>query len=300
MEMEGITYPHMNSFSHWLPYIDEDGNLVQQKITIEERLFHRQIIWEAKRDGSNIGVWMDAGGTVQVRTRNQVYAQENIRVRVLAVPHANGIIQALKDFAVCNIDVVFFGEWLAKGKSSARFELHEKDEFQVFDIWNDCEHRWFNFYEKTEICRKYKIERVQLIEVSEIWALDELISVRDRLVKFCSECGNREGVVGKVYLPGGYVNFFKEKVEEKPVIKKDVTKEEDLRPELPDSEIYGAIDKVYMDMPREQFHDPKYAMPKIAELIKVECEKHGCKCTKRATLYYKQKIEDLATLKDEK
>jgi hypothetical protein len=294
MEMEEITYPHMNSFSHWLPRPDENGVMIIPKITIEERLFHKKIYWESKRDGSNVGIWIDGGGMVQVRTRNQVYAQENIRARVLAVPHVKGIVQALYDFSLCNVDVVFFGEWMAKGKSSARFEVYEQDAYQVFDIWSESEKRWFDFYEKTKICWKYGIEMVQLIEVSEIWSLDELIAVRDRLVKFCTDCKDREGVVGKVYLPGGYVNFFKEKVEEKPALKKDGVGEEDPRPELPDSEIYGAIDKVYMSMPPNQFHDPKYAMPKIAEFIKIECEKHGCKFTRKAMLYYKQKIEDLA------
>lgn len=292
MEMESITYPHMNPFSHWLPYPDENGNMVQPKITIEERLFNQKIFWEAKRDGSNVGVWIDSGGKIQVRTRNQVYAQENIRARLLAVPHVAGVIQALYDFSTCNVDVVFFGEWMAKGRSSARFEMHEQDSFQVFDIWNESEHRWFTWFEKRNICDKYKVEHVQILEVSEVNTLENLIAIRDRLVKFCADCQNREGVVGKVYLPGGYVNFFKEKVEDKPVVKKD--KEEDPRPELPDSEIYGAIDKAYMDMLPEQFNDPKYAMPKIAELIKQECEKHGCKFTKRANLYYKQKKEDLA------
>ncbi|RPI84179.1 MAG: hypothetical protein EHM34_04095 [Nitrosopumilales archaeon] len=295
MDIKCITYPDLNSFSYWLPRPDYKGDIIIPRITIDERLFNHKIIWEAKCDGSNAGIWMDAGGKIQVRTRNQEYAQENIRTQILAIPHVTGIMQALRDFSALNVDVVFFGEWMAKGRSSARFELHEQDSFQVFDIWNDSEHRWFNFYEKTKICWKYRIEMVELVEVSEVSTLDELIAVRDRLVKFCIDCKNREGVVGKVYIPNTpYVNFFKEKVEEKPAHKPEKVHEDDPRPELPDSEIYGAIDKAYMDMPPDQFHDIRYAMPKIAELVKHECEKHECKCTKKLIVYYKQKIEDIA------
>ena len=297
MEMEGITYPDLNSFSRWLPRPNEDGTMYVPEISIEERLFNKKIFWEAKRDGSNVGVWLDAAGTPQVRTRNRVYAQEGIRERVLKLPYAKGIVEFLKLCYACNIEVVIFGEWLPKGRSSARFEMHEQDEFQAFDIWNESEKRWFDWFEKRNICDKYGIPHVQIIDISEVSTLDELIYHRDRLVDFCKQCGDREGVVGKVYVPGTkFVNFFKEKVPDKPVVKKD-KKDDDPRPELPDSEIYGAVDKAYMDMPPEQFHDPKYAMPLIVKLIEHECEKHGCKCTKRATLYYKQKIEDLARCK---
>jgi hypothetical protein len=295
MEIEAITYPDLNSLAHWLPFVDENGVLRQPRITIGERILNKTIYLERKRDGSNVGVYLDGGGNVQVRTRNQIYAQEGIRERLLKVPRAENVVQALKDAEACRVDFVFFGEWCAKGTSPARFETREKDEFQVFDIWNDTLKQWMPYPEKEATCKKYDIDLVELIykmEASETKTLEGVLAMRDKIIAQLKEKGG-EGIACKVYL-GPYINFYKEKVPEKPKKVRELYKGTDNKPELPDSEIMGAIDKAYMDLPREQFYNPAYAMPEIAKLIAVECEKHGCKCTQRAHVFYKQKLEDLA------
>lgn len=56
-------------------------------------------------------------------------------------------------------------------------------------------------------------------------------------------------------------------------------------PPLPDSEIYGAIDKVLADYGMDFLRDKRQAMPKVAEYVQYECKKHLCSLPKGSPLY---------------
>ena len=142
-------------------------------------------------------------------------------------------------------------------------------------------------------CEKYGIKEVETLMVSYpqiTHSLENIYALRNTLLDQCKK-EDREGVVGKVYV-GKFVNFFKEKNEKPPKVKR-IGAAEDSRNELPDSEIYGAVSKVLADIGTEKFHDAGTAMPVIAKYVKAECEKHGCKCTRSLFTFYKQKLEDL-------
>ena len=65
-------------------------------------------------------------------------------------------------------------------------------------------------------------------------------------------------------------------------------------PILPDSEIYGAIEKVRIDI-GSNFTDIKIAMPLVAKYINEECRKHNCKAPRNIFQYYQQRIRDIQT-----
>jgi len=65
-------------------------------------------------------------------------------------------------------------------------------------------------------------------------------------------------------------------------------------PILPDSEIYGAIEKVRTDIGSD-FTDIKIAMPLVAKYINEECRKHNCKAPRNIFQYYQQRIRDIQT-----
>jgi hypothetical protein len=64
-------------------------------------------------------------------------------------------------------------------------------------------------------------------------------------------------------------------------------------PELPDSEIYGAIEKVRTDI-GDQFSTIRIAMPMIAKYVAEECKKHNCTAPKNLHRYYQSRLEDLS------
>jgi len=65
-------------------------------------------------------------------------------------------------------------------------------------------------------------------------------------------------------------------------------------PILPDSEIYGAIEKVRADIGND-FTDIKIAMPLVAQYINEECRKHNCNAPRNIFQYYQQRIRDIQT-----
>jgi hypothetical protein len=298
MEISEITYPDLKSVVYLLQQypIERPPEVPLWRwlgwATLNDRLVNKTIYWEEKRDGSNFGLYLDAGGNLQCRTRNAEYAQSSMKKRFMALPFAKNIEQALSDAKALNVDFVIFGEYLEKGTSPARYEQHETDDFQAFDIWNDSTKRWFSFEAKYDFFKKYGIPQVALFSVSTHQSVEDILEYKRQILE--EKCLGKEGTVGKVYLPDGHINFFKEKNEDKPKVKAAKSTIIDDRDELPDSEIYGAVNKAYLELGMEQFMEARFAMPLIAQLINIECEKHNCKMTRKPMIFYKQKLEDMA------
>lgn len=292
MDIESITYPDIQSIATWVR--DEENHILSHRaITIKERILNKTIHFEEKRDGSNFGIYLDAGGNLQCRTRNNIYAQANMKRGFLALPQATNVYRALQDARDCNVDLVIFGEYLEKGTSPARYEKHETNDFVAFDCWNNVTRRWMPHTEKTTFFARYRIPQVETLATAQFSTVGEVLEFRDSLL--ATTCLEKEGTVGKVYLPTGYINFFKEKHERK-ILEKvrpaGQTGEEDTREELPDSEIWGAVDKAYQEL-GDQFTNVRYAMPMVARMVAHECEKHGCKVTtKKPFQFYKQRAEE--------
>lgn len=76
-------------------------------------------------------------------------------------------------------------------------------------------------------------------------------------------------------------------------IPKDIKEGNPKLPPLPDSEIYGAIDKVLSDIGIDSFKNIKVAMPLIARAISDEANKHYMSQPRNVFFYYSQKLEDL-------
>ena len=64
-------------------------------------------------------------------------------------------------------------------------------------------------------------------------------------------------------------------------------------PLLPDSEIYGAIDKVIADIGIEQFKNVKIAMPLVVQYANEEAKKHVMSIPRNIFEYYRTKLEDM-------
>lgn len=271
---------------------------LNEVVTIDEKLFGFPIYWQNKEDGENTGVYLDDNKELQIRTRHTDKLAEDLRERFLALPYAENIRQLLIHLTKFGWDVVIFGEFKVRGKSPKRIELREGNEFVVFDIWlDDPDIKGYSYNPPfikwdllSDLCNAFNIPLVKLLEISTVNSLEEIIIVRDRLIAQCKD--NRwEGVVGKVWTEnanGKYVNFVKEKTE---IPKIKVVNEKPQLPDLPESEITGAIEKVLFEIGVKDFSVKEKAMPLIARYIGEECRKHNCqKPGDKTFLLYRERL----------
>ena len=248
-----------------------------------------RLTWTVKEDGSNIGIWIE-NGEIRIRSRNMENAQEQFVSKVQNLDCYNSIVGMLhEELEIYNNNFMIFGELMSKGMSPTRIKMYEEDGFKVFDMYDLQNERWVvynNIYQK---CFHWDIPIVELYGDTIFTDVGSLREFRDEALVWCRE--NRiEGVVIKDYKNG---RFYKEKID-MPIPMKVVREDGKIElPILPDSEIYGAIDKAKVDLSNEDFLNVRIAMPLIASYVKMECDKHCCRNPSNIFGYYKNVIEGM-------
>ena len=256
-------------------------------------LLGREITWQEKRDGSNFRVYIDAEGKIIGGSRNMDVASDQFQTYFKATPQYNGVVELLQDASNWGDVYVVFGELLTKGKSPTKIEYHDDHSFVVFDIWSAKVGGFFHYTKVFQECYHHNLPIVQLYGTCLVKRIESLMEFRDKMLQRSLD-EHREGVVGKTVNRADFI-YFKEK-NDTPKYEKVPRAEEDgkiVLPELPDSEVTGAIEKAHADLGVNFFVTGK-AMPLIAEYVKVECKKHNCRSPKRKLIeYYKERIESL-------
>jgi hypothetical protein len=265
-----------------------------------------EIYWTVKEDGSNIGCYLNDEGEVHFRSRNMDQASPQFYSYLGSTDEFPAIKELLEDAAHWKDEYVIFGELLVKGKSPTKTEIHEKTRFVVFDIWSSRYQRFMNYTKVHQECYHVDLPVVDLLGTCHANTLDSLWSFRDEMLDICKDLG-KEGAVAKIwddsFNAGDAVSlkrgicYFKEKLDT-PKIEKKPRKVDDGKPqlpELPESEILGAIEKVRVDI-GEEFSNVRIAMPMIADYVKEECRKHHCVLGKGQSLfrYYQLRLQELA------
>ena len=281
MNIEKIKYPELN------PIIRMKPN--------PEILLGEEIFWQEKRDGSNIGIYLDEEGNIQLRSRNLPKASNDFYEAF----ERTGVKESVKELIEYNKETygeefVVFGELLMKGKSPTKTEFHEKDEFIVFDIYSTKTNNFIPYILTYQHCYQNNLPIVELYGTSKHITLESLLEFRDEMLDIAKERG-REGVVGKAYRKNEKYLYFKEKLDFPKIEKKPRKIEEGkiILPPLPESEILGALDKVLVDIEFERFKNVKEAMPLFARYVSDECKKHNCECRDKLYPYYKRKLEEM-------
>lgn len=280
LDIKNIKYPSLNSImtTHPDPLI----------------LLGHTIFWEEKRDGSNIGIYLNEEDKLCLRSRNLDVASGDIHRIFLETDEAEKAKELLISMQdMWNDGCVIFGELLTKGKSPSRTELHEKHGFVVFDIWSSKVGGLIPYISVQQHCHDFDIPIVELYGYSQHITLESLLEFRDEMLEIAKKNG-REGIVGKTFEGGKKYLYFKEKLEI-PRHKKKPNCIEDGKPMLPllsESEILGALDKALVDLGTTDFKDVKKAMPLFAKYVRVECKKHNCTGPEGNLFsYYKAKIQ---------
>ncbi len=256
-------YPEMNRIGLLYP---------SQRIILGEEIY-----WTEKRDGSQLRIAYD--GELRISTHHQDEASEQFKQYFLETEQSSTIIEFLKDtngFPVnpnCdfNYGAVVFGELLVKGKSPARFEMHERHEFVVFDIYSQKNERFLPYNNVYQQMFHYHIPIVKCWALTQHETEESLYRTRDEILEIAQKEG-REGTVLKTY---NKQIFAKEKLDNPKIEHVKIETGLPKLPPLPDSEVLGAIAKVHTDLGNE-FKDKAKAMPLIAKYVSEEQGKHLC------------------------
>jgi hypothetical protein len=259
-------------------------------------LLGEELYWTEKRDGSQLRLSME-NGEVKIATHHQEDASEQFKNYLKSTEQYLAIEQLLRDTnGLCenptadfNFGAVIFGELLSKGKSPARFEHHDKVEFIMFDIYSTKDERFLTYTSVYQHAYHYQLPVVECWAMTRHVDMESLLAQRDAMLIMAKEKG-REGVVIKDYR---IQMFCKEKLDIPviPIVK--IESGNPQLPQLPDSEVMGAIAKVHADL-GEDFHDKTKAMPMIAKYVAEEIDKHLCSRPKGKLFdYYQIYIEGL-------
>lgn len=262
-------------------------------------LLGQEIYWTEKRDGSQLRIAL-IEGEIKIATHHQEEAAQEFQKYFNQTEQAAGVREFLKDSnglgdnPACNFDIgaVVFGELLSKGKSPARFEYHDKYEFIIFDIWARREERFLSYNSLYQQAYHYSLPVVECWAMTRHTDLESLYLYRDEMLVLAKEKG-REGIVLKNYHDQ---IFAKEKLDIPIIPRVKIEQGEPRNPELPNSEVMGAIAKAHADL-GESFRDKKVAMPLIARYVSEEQKKHQCsKPAQNLFSYYQEYIEELSRL----
>jgi hypothetical protein len=251
-----------------------------------DQFLRKTVYWQEKLDGSNIGVSITRSGGLHLQSHNLLNANKEIYDKFNKIDNNVAIFRFLQTHP----KLILFGELLAKGKSPTKLCTYDKTKFVVFDIWDTANMVWANPVEIERLLKDTAIETVNTLFVCRYQDKEHLLKDEAELVKYAERLGI-EGLVGKVY--GDFPEFFKVKWDI-PKPKKNPKSDGPQLPELPESEIWGAIDKVMVDIGEEAFRDKKIVMPLIAKAVKEECKKHECQFSWRNLFqYYLTTLENL-------
>ena len=254
-------------------------------------LLGKEITWTLKEDGSNIGVAL-VDGIPEIRSRNQDRASKDFYTAMMSSQQWDGVVDLLESAAQWNDEYVIFGELCTKGKSPTRIKIHEETKFIPFDLWSKRNGGFFNYTKLYQECYHAGLQCVERVGECEVVSLDSLYEYESKMLQMCKD-RNEEGVVGKTQ-SGNECIYFKSKNDTPKPVKEKVSEDgRIILPPLPESEVYGAIEKVRADIGDVAFKDIKQAMPLIAKYVTIEGKHHLCEVPRDLFRYYQTRLRDL-------
>jgi hypothetical protein len=279
VDVSNIRYPKLDSIMNLKPnpYI----------------LLGKELVFECKYDGSNLRIYLDQEGKLVVGSRNMDIASEQFQEYFASTSQHDAVEDLLRDAEQWNDTYVVIGELLIKGKSPTKIEYHDDHSFVLFDIWSVKEGGFVNYTKKYQEAYHHGVPIAELWGTCNVNTLESLLEFRDKMLQKSLD-EHREGVVGKYVNKENFI-YFKEKNDIPRYTKVPRAEEfgKIVLPPLADSELCGAIEKVYVDIGTD-FFDVSKAMPLVAKYVNIEQQKHNCAPPERKLFEaYKSRVEEL-------
>lgn len=258
MKKEGfIKYPH-------IPNLETMHN-PNARILLGKTLY-----WTEKKDGSNLGFWLNEKNQVQISSRNMLIAAEDLQTYAKYTKEYGKIIKMLKD----NPEFIVYAELCRKGRSITGIEYYDHTFLIVFDIRNKKTKQFLPYINVHQHCFHYEIPVVKLYAKTRHRSMKDLLKFRNHVLEYCRAV-NLEGMVIKTFGEWNGKRMYiqaKVKLDVPRPVKIKIAKGEPIYPPIPKNEIMGAIAKVEADYGLT--YNPKIDMPRIVEYVKKEMKKH--------------------------
>lgn len=281
MDLSDVKYPHLNRIALLYP---GPGMILGE-----------ELLWQPKWDGSNVRFYLDNEQNLCMGSRNMALASEDMLSAAASIPHLlDNVKDLLEDAKNWGSEYVLFGELCQKGKSPTRLTTYDEAKFIAFDLYTTKMNQFVPYIILHQQCHHSDIDCVDVTVITRHTDLDELYAYRDEMLKNNPEI---EGFVIKTYNPN-YSNGMLAVKEKHDTVKldkipKDIKDGIPQLPLLPDSEIFGAIDKVIADIGKDEFKNVKIAMPLVAQYINKEAKKHFNSPPRNIFNYYQKVLEDI-------
>ena len=263
-------------------------------------LLGQYLFWTEKKDGECISLWINKSNHIQVSSKNQENAHEDIKhkVTVLCKEDYDKCVELLEE----NPQFVLFVEECKKGRSVTGAEVYNRHTLFLFDIYDRNAEKFLNYTAVYQHAYHYKIPVVGLYAKTRHRTMKDLLKFANHALEYCKEEAHIEGIVIKAYeIPEGFEKWeaFKRgliqakiKLDIPEPKKRKIAKGEVIYPPIPENEILGAINKAHQELGDTDIQDVSKAMPLIAQYVKEECKKHLYSTPiKKLFFYYKNYLE---------
>jgi len=258
---------------------------------LKRSLLGKRLFWTIKEDGENVTVWLrikphcrKSTETI-ISSHNQEKAAPDITSKVMATPEFPKVMEVLKDNPTYRIVV----EECRKGMSVTRVKVYPRAMLYVIDIYDTKIKNFLNYTQVFQICKHYDLPVVELFAETRHKTIRDLNAYCKHILEHC-EAVKEEGMVVKTFNDDGEYVQAKVKVDI-PEPKERVVREGPPQlPQIPESEILGAISHVEADFGLTG--KPKDDMPRIAKAVSEECRKHLYSSRGNLFQFYQEYMEN--------
>lgn len=251
-------------------------------------LLGKRLHWTQKEDGKCVTIWknMKVNGEefIQISSRNLIDAQSDI---VNEVKSSEDYIKILELLEECPQFVVYV-ENCVKGRSVTGVKTYDRGYLFLLDIYDREAKEFLPYPNVHQHGFHHDIPVVKLWAETRHRSMKDLLKWKHHALEHCHAI-REEGMVIKTFDKNlGYIQA-KVKIDIPEPIKRKITRGKPILPPIPPNEIFGAIDKVFQDIGKEEFMKVEVAMPLVARYVGDECKKHFySKPTKKLFGFYNE------------
>jgi len=252
--------------------------------------------WTIKEDGQNVTIWKRTKQyckkkqEIVISSHNQEIAAQDItsRVKISCKEDYEKILALIEDNPTLRVSA----EECAKGASITGIKQYDRNTLFVFDIFDTTINNFLSYTQVYQYCYHYGIPVVKLFGVTRHKTLKDLNHFASFVLATCDTVknyGKDEGMVVKTFNKDGEYIQAKVKLDiPKPIVER-IREGPPKLPQIPESEIMGAISHVEADFGLTG--EPSHDMPLIAKAVGEECKKHLYSSRGNLFTFYQEYME---------
>lgn len=266
-------------------------------------LLGKRLTWTIKEDGECITLWLKTfrrskKSELIISSRNLETASLDIQNRVKGTAEFSKIVKMLNDNPMFRV----VSEECRKGSSVTGIKTYDHDQLFVIDIYDTESEKYLPFILMAQTCYHYGIPTVKLYTETRHRTIKDMLKFKNHVLEYCdSECDGKtkeEGMVCSTFDDDGSMLKAKVKLDiPKPIKQPKLNDGAPIYPQIPISEIRGAIDKVYQELGDDKFQEVKLAMPLVAKYVGEACKEHLYSSRSNLFQYYKEFLDEYVNQK---